>query len=391
MDAAPVAEGALMVLCPAQPNEGLIGGLIDTVDCHIRVLAHDSYRELVGPGTVFAGVFTALLTIYIALVGYQLLLGRGGLRVLDLPVAALKIGLIMAFVTSWAAYQQVVFNLMFDGPREITQALLSPMAQAGGGFNGDLYAGLEHAYADLSGAAGVYGGQASPNANILQGGPMLGSGLLWLSALVMLLSTIGVILAAKIVLAFLLAVGPIFIGFCLFDTTRGFFDGWLKTTIAFALTPLAANVFGAAMLMMLSPFLDTLMENASQNVFEMGPIVTIGLIVSVFTIVMAFSVRLGAGITSGFSTTGNRRVRMQNEQQQAFLEPQRAFASARAEETAARAAMIDGAPGWSENAATRRTGAIADAVTVDQTLVVERLGQSERRRPEPARRRGDAE
>ncbi|HVY84324.1 MAG TPA: type IV secretion system protein [Caulobacterales bacterium] len=380
----------MMELCPAQPNAGLIGGLMNTVDCHIRVLAHDSYRELVGPGTTFAAVFTGLLTLYIALVGYQLILGRGGLRVLDLPVAALKIGLIMAFVTSWAAYQQVVFDLLFDGPREITHALLSPMAQAGGGFNGDLYAGLEHAYADLSGAAGVYGGQASPNANILQGGPMLGSGLLWLSALVMLLSTIGVILAAKIVLAFLLAVGPIFIGLCLFDATRGFFDGWLKTTIAFALAPLAANVFGAAMLMMLAPFLDTLMENAAANQFAMGPIVTIGLIVSVFTIVMGFAFRVGAGIASGFSTTGNRRARAPQEPAAPFFEPQRAFASARAEETAARAALADGVV-WSESSASRRTGAVADAVTPEQTLVVERLGQSDRRRPEPARRRGDME
>ncbi|MES1198448.1 MAG: type IV secretion system protein [Pseudomonadota bacterium] len=379
-----------MALCSAAPNAGLIGGLIDTVDCHIRVLAQDSYRDLVGPGTTFAAVFTGLLTIYIALVGYQLLLGRGGLRVLDLPVAALKIGLIFAFITSWAAYQTVFFNLLFDGPREITQALLAPMARAGGGFNGDLYAGLEHAYADLSGAAGVYGGQASPNANILQGGPMLGSGLLWLSALVMLLSTIGVILAAKIVLAFLLAVGPIFIGLCLFDGTRAFFDGWLKTTIAFALAPLAANVFGAAMLLMLSPFLDTLMENAEQNQFEMGPIITIGLIVCVFTIVMMFSVRLGAGIASGFSTT-SARGRAKSDAPQTAPEPNAPRISPRAEETAARAALMDaGVPAWSESSATRRTGAVADAVT-EQTLIVERLGQSDRRMPAPARRRGESE
>ncbi|HVZ99348.1 MAG TPA: type IV secretion system protein [Caulobacterales bacterium] len=380
-----------MAMCPAQPDAGLIGGLMNTVDCHIRVLAHDSYRELVGPGTTFAAVFTGLLTLYIALVGYQLILGRGGLRVLDLPVAALKIGLIMAFVTSWAAYQEVVFNLLFDGPREITQALLSPMAQAGGGFNGDLYIGLEQAYADLSGAAGVYGAQASPNANILQGGPMLGSGLLWLSALVMLLSTIGVILAAKIVLAFLLAVGPIFIGLCLFDTTRGLFDGWLRTTIAFALAPLAANVFGAAMLMMLAPFLDTLLEKAMANEFDMGPIVTIGLIVSVFTIVMGLAFRVGAGIAGGLSTTPNRRARAPQEPVSAFFEPAAPRISARAEETAARAALIDGAnTAWSDSSASRRTGAVADAVTVEQTLVVDRLGQSERRPPQPARRRGDA-
>jgi type IV secretion system protein VirB6 len=381
-----------MAICPVAPNAGLIGGLIDTVDCHIRVLVHESYRELVGPGTTFAAVFTGLLTIYIALVGYQLLLGRGGLRVLDLPVAALKIGLILAFVTSWAAYQTLFFNVLFDGPREITRALLAPMASGDSGFNGDLYGGLENAYADLSAAAGVYGGQAPSSANILQGGPMLGSGLLWLAALTMLLSTIGAILASKIVLAFLLAVGPIFIGLCLFDTTRGFFDGWLKTTIAFALAPLAAHVFGAAMLMMLQPFLGALMENAEAGVFDMGPIVTIGLIVSVFTIVMAMSVRVGAGIASGFSTTGRGRVRAANETPPIFAEPEAKRTMQRAEETAARAAMIDrSVETLSADGASRRIGAVADSVSYEPAMEVDRLGQSERRPPVPARRRGDLE
>ena len=76
---------------------------------------------------------------------------------------------------------------------------------------------MQSAFEDLSGAAGVYGGMASPSANLLQGGPMLGSGLLWLSAIALLLVTLGLIIAAKIVLAFLLAVGPIFIGMLLFD------------------------------------------------------------------------------------------------------------------------------------------------------------------------------
>ena len=70
-----------MALCPQVEDIGLVGSVIDTVDCHIRILVQDSYRNLVGPDTWFAVTFTAMLTIYIALIGYQLMLGRGGLRV----------------------------------------------------------------------------------------------------------------------------------------------------------------------------------------------------------------------------------------------------------------------------------------------------------------------
>jgi type IV secretion system protein VirB6 len=376
-----------MAICPASSEHGVVYGLLDTVDCHIRTLAQQSYRDLVGPDTMFAAAFTGLLTIYIALIGYQLLLGRGGLRVMDLPLSALKIGLILAFLTSWAAYQTVIFGLLFDGPREIMVALLSPMAKAGGGFDGDLYGGLERAFGDLSGAASVYGGQASPAGNILQGGPMLGSGILWFSAIAMLMATVGLILVAKIVLAFLLAVGPIFVGLFLFDTTRGFFDGWLRTTVAFALAPIATHVFGAAMLMMLQPFLARLVANASTGVFDMGLIITIGLTVAVFAIVLGFSVRLGIGIASGYSSA--RREPSAPPQGARERDGRSAnMQSDRAEEVAARAALSernrDVEVAASGGGLTRRVAEIGDAVGDPVTPLSMRLGQTYRRAPVPA-------
>ncbi len=376
-----------MPLCPTSATDGMVPALVETVDCHIRVLVQESYRNLVGPDTVFAAAFTGLLTIYIALLGYQLLFGRGGLRVTELPVTALKVGLILAFLTSWAAYQTVFFGLLFDGPRELMQAMLAPMARAGSGFDGDVYGGLERAFQDMSRAAGVYGGQASPNANILQGGPMLGSGILWLCGIGMLLSTIGVILAVKIVLAFLLAVGPVFIGFFLFETTRGLFDGWLRTTIAFAIAPLAATVFGGAMLMMLQPFLASLAANAQAGVFDMGVIVTIALIVMVFALIMGMALRIGAGITSGFNTQRARPERVRDERP---LATQAAPVSTeRAEQIAARLAMADRAHdvdlGAAGAPATRRTGEVADAMS-DVTPASQRLGQAYRRAPRPTMR-----
>ena len=252
-----------MALCPAPAEEGMVGGVLETVDCHIRFLVHDTYRELVGPNTLFATAFTGLLTIYIALLGYQLLFGRGGLRVTELPIVALKLGLILAFLTSWAAYQTLIFNLLFDGPAEIMKVLVGPLSARGASFDGDVMGGVQRAFEDMSGAASIYGGMASPTANLLQGGPMLGSGLLWLTAITLLLLTLGLIIAAKIVLAFLLAIGPIFIGMLLFDQTRGLFEGWMRAAFSAAMAPLAVHVFGAVMLMILQPFLEILVGNAA--------------------------------------------------------------------------------------------------------------------------------
>jgi type IV secretion system protein VirB6 len=390
-----------MAICPAPVDQGLVTSVVETVDCHIRALVHDSYRDLVGPDTWFAAAFTGLLTIYIALLGYQLLFGRGGLRVTELPFTVIKIGLILAFLTSWAAYQTVVFRGLFDGPAQLTATLLGPLARSGGpegqsAFNGDLYLGLEAAFTRLSEAAALYGAQASPAANILQGGPMLGSGLLWLSAIMLLLTTLGVLVAAKIVLAFLLAVGPVFIGLFLFEATRGLFDGWLRMTLTFALTPLAVHVFGAVLLLVLQPFLDILDDNAARSIFDMGAVITIGLVITVFGLVMLFGLRATAGIASGFAgrplrvdVGPNRRLGGPD----IFAAPP---AAERAEQIAARIAQIDRAPlavgsayggGGGES---RRVGEVADAVQAPASSAFgDRLGQAYNRAPRPAIRRGD--
>lgn len=386
-----------MAFCPAPPEEGMVGGVIDTVDCHIRILVHDTYRNLVGPDTLFATAFTGLLTIYIALIGYQLLFGRGGMRVTELPFAALKIGLILAFLTSWAAYQTLIFNLLFEGPAEIMKVLIGPLSQQGSTFNGDVMGGVQETFEKLSGAAGVYGGMSNPAANLLQGGPMLGSGILWLTSIALLLLTLGIIIAAKIVLAFLLAIGPIFIGMLLFDQTRGLFEGWVRATFSFAMAPLAVTVFGAVMLMILQPFIELLMKNAGEGKFDMGPVITIAIIVTVFVMVMIFGLGAVAAIGRGFGFS--RSGREDDRSVRRLPAPDRPMGGGpgeRAEQIAARIAMIDrsqavnaGGAYSSREVYSRRTGEIADAVASTPLLASDRLGQAYSRAPRPTTRRGE--
>lgn len=385
-----------MAICPQTNDAGMVANVLDTVDCHIRILIHDSYRELVGPNTWFAAAFTAMLTIYVAIIGYQLMTGRGGLRVADLPSGALKLGLIFAFLTSWAAYQTLVFDFLFDGPAEIVSALVKPLA--GSSFTGDVLGSVQLAFEDMTGAAAVYGEMASPTANLLQGGPMLASGILWMAAMLMVLITLGLVIAGKIVLAFLLAVGPIFIGLFLFDTTRGLFHGWLRATVTFALTPLAVQVLGVAMLLMLAPFLDVLVENASQRVFDMGPIMTISLIVTVFGIVMVLGLRAVAVIGQGWNSGAKRWQDVLPERSSVADAVRTGSQPSRTEQLAARASAPEysfaevaaGVVHTSQAGATRRSGEVADALALSTSHSGPKLGQVYHRSQHKSGHRGDA-
>lgn len=382
-----------MAVCTVPQEAGLVERITDAVDCNIALLVHDSYRALVGPGTWFATAFTGLLTIYIALIGYQLLLGRGGLRVTELPVSALKVGLVLAFLTSWAAYQTVVFDLLFEGPRQIVAALLAPLAASGGGFDGDVERGVERAFAVLSEAASVHGGQASPSANILQGGPMLGSGLLWLFSILLLLFTVGLMVAVKIVLAFLLAVGPIFIGLMLFDATRGLFDGWMRTTLAFALAPAGVSVFTAVFLMIAEPFLALIEANAAKRAFDMGAVITLGLVLAVFIMVTLFGLGAIAGVARGWSRgpAGGRGPALLRLADPAFHTSQ--GQNARAERLAAEAAVVaqpDARAASDRTLVRERAAEISSAFLEPPPVVGDRLGQAYSRSARPVLRRGDA-
>jgi len=385
-----------MAVCQSPAEQDMVGGVIDTVDCHIRLLVHDAYRELVGPNTVFAAAFTGLLTIYIALLGYQLLFGRSGLRVTELPVVVLKIGLILAFLTSWAAYQTVIFNFLFEGPEDIIKALMAPLSQRGASFDGDVMNGVQRAFEDLSGAASIYGGMASPNANLLQGGPMLGSGLLWLTAIALLLLTLGLVIAAKIVLAFLLAIGPVFIGMLLFDQTRGLFEGWLRASLSAAMAPLAVSIFGAVMLMILQPFLDILVANAGSGLFDMGPVITIAIVVIIFMMVMVFGLGAVGAIGRGFAMKQSSEAAPAARQTSGADRPAGEGPGARAEQIVALIARNDrryaseaGPTGAAPQPARERSAGLADALAAGPQAPSQRLAQAYRRLPQVADRRQD--
>jgi type IV secretion system protein VirB6 len=238
--------------CPAlTPQDPLVRGLLGVVDCNVQTLAHGGYAALFGPSAAFGGVLTAALVIYVALIGYRLMLGRSAMGVGDFALTAVKLGAVLALATQWATYQAVVYDTLFHGPEQIATAVLDGMQPQGSQFRGNVFVGLQRAFDDLSAGAGSYANH-TPQIGATQSGPAalaaaaaasttpttgqqlggllsadsFGALLLVGTAAVLLISTLGVLLAAKIVLAVLLGIGPIFIALFLFDATRGLFEGF---------------------------------------------------------------------------------------------------------------------------------------------------------------------
>ncbi|MDR3508368.1 MAG: type IV secretion system protein [Caulobacteraceae bacterium] len=293
--------------CPAPAVDApLVRGLLDVTDCHVRELVHTGYGALFQGSDGLAGVLTALMTLYVALIGYQLMLGRMDLRIGDVTLTAVKLGGVLVFATQWDSYQALVFGFLFDGPAQIATQMLHSIGPDG---SGDVFDGLQRAFDALSGASSAYAQHSPLQASPLLGGAGFAALALNGSASLLLLSSLGVILASKIVLGVLLATGPIFLALLLFETTKGLFEGWLRAALAFAFAPLAVTFLLAVILAILEPSLAQLAELRDKPAPALGPAYSIFTLVLVFTAVSAGLVAASGVIFGGFKLPARTQAR----------------------------------------------------------------------------------
>jgi type IV secretion system protein VirB6 len=251
--------------CAPIHDLGMIRDLLSSVDCNVRFVTESGYRSVSGPNSQLAFALTALMTIYVAVFGFRLLLGMTPLRIGDLTMRAIKIGVVLALATSWPTYQQVVFDALFQGPEQLAASMMTAIQPSDSLLRGNPFDGLQFAFSQMQAAAAFLTHISPPLASPLAGGVPFAAVSLNLASLLTVFTTVGLILTAKIVLGLLLALGPLFVAFLLFDGTRGIFEGWLRATLGFAFLPLFATLALVVQLTLLAPHLLALAQMVSSG------------------------------------------------------------------------------------------------------------------------------
>lgn len=265
--------------------------LLADTDCQAFGLVERGYAALAQPGGTVSVALTGLMAIAVAFFGYRLLLGRG-IVLSDAVALVVKIGVVLVIAGSWESWQAVAYNGLARAPSQIASEML-----VGIGAPPPLES-LQQAIDDLTQATVGYrsrAGIASP----LVGGPAAAAMTLNLSAVLLTLSTVGLLVAMRVVLAILLAIAPAMAGLILFDSTRGMAQGWLGVMAAAALAPLFVLIVAAVEFAILGPMIARLLaEQAAEN-YETASVMPIGLVAIVFAIAMVIAVRSGARIGRG--------------------------------------------------------------------------------------------
>jgi type IV secretion system protein VirB6 len=288
-----------MAACPSVPPAGsFLRGMLDFVDCQAQSIGAEGYRALAAPGSTLSLLLLGFLTLFVALFGYRLLLGRTpGVR--EGVLALVKIGIVLALATGWTAYRTLIYDVAFHGPAELAAEIGRPAAIPGAG--GGLVVRLDQADRAMVAlaalgigeetAAGATTPAAEPGQPALpteaarqaQGYDALalaGARILYLAG------AIGALAAVRLVAGLMLALGPFFIAFLLFDATRGLFEAWLRVLGGAALGGLGAALLLGVELSMLEPWLADLIARRIAGL----PIA--GVPVELFVLTLVFALAL---------------------------------------------------------------------------------------------------
>lgn len=278
-------------LCAPAAGQGLVAELLANTDCQASSLVERGYSALTTPGAATAALLTSLMVIAVALYGYRLLLGKG-LALSDVIGLAIRLGVVLLLAASWSSFQGLAYDAFARAPSRVAGDLIVAV---------DAPPPLEGVQSALdrieSGNVGwrTRAGIASP----LVGGAPTAAMALNASSFFLTLSTVGLLVVSRILLALLLAITPVIAGFLLFDATRGLLEGWLRALTGAALVPLFVLILCAIELAILNPLLDRMLADQATGRFELDTVTPVALVVIVFSIAIVASSRAAALIARG--------------------------------------------------------------------------------------------
>ena len=266
-----------------------IADALQKVDCLATDATAISFGRLFGAHGSLQLALTIILTLYIALLAFNLLTGRSALRISVLTPRMMTLGLVLTFATSWIAYQSVVWNLATGAPDEIASILVGTNGSATALF-AERLDGFFTAITDAASAVPLQAVGTTPAAIVAAPTFASPASILSIAALILLLGTVGVLVVCRLALAALLIIGPVFIILALFEGTRGLFEGWLKSVAMFALVPLLTVVMGSGALVAIAPMVAGLGENGAEIPLRTAVSILVASIIYLSLMLLVFKV-----------------------------------------------------------------------------------------------------
>lgn len=241
------------------------------VDCQSRQIDLAAFEGGIWHGLP-AVLVSALMVLYVAGIGYRLILNRH-FDTASLVHAGLRLGIVIALTTTLSAYSALVYTVATQGPGELAAMALAPTglqvrspteASRAAADNLAALAGPAQA-APVASTPAVVGNPSGPPSTPAPPSPPPAGSSSSLGDAVFVLSCAGFGLAARMAQAIVLACGPLFIAAALFDLSIGLCIGWLRALVALFLAQAGYAVSSAVELSFVAQDLNNLSSTSADS------------------------------------------------------------------------------------------------------------------------------
>ncbi|MEM6944490.1 MAG: type IV secretion system protein [Pseudomonadota bacterium] len=240
----------------------LIADILDAIDAAVAETAESGFAIVAGE---MGAVVVAGSAIVVGMLGANVLMQLRPMTVAAFFSAALRIVLIAVFALSWSNFANV-YDIISQSPQFVGGLV---MVAAGPEDPSSLYQSLDGMLAQIA-EVGTALGQDS--------GWMLGAiltGIFYILVAVFAAVAAGVIAFGLIVFTVMIVVAPFFITLSLFGVTRSLFDAWVRSTLGYAMIPLAAGGVLGVIATVGETFLDAVPDNPGENLGIALPFITV--------------------------------------------------------------------------------------------------------------------
>jgi type IV secretion system protein VirB6 len=271
--------------------EDFLGDLLQRIEDSGTSFSEQAYTVV---GQEIMPLLQLMLVAYVAYYGLQLFLGTARIGVSEVVGRIVRMMIILALVSSWANFNNLLYQWINDTPENVGRAIL---AASGTGIT-EPTNGLSQIWRTANQAASAFAEQ-SGYFSIL---PSMTGVLIMVGTGIFIAVALAILILAKVMLWVLIGTAPIFIACMLFERTRGYGVGWFNQVLTYALIPLFIYVVASFLIAALNPELTKIDAASGSRTLTLADIAGFLLLCVAGAFVMLYVQSIGQGIAGGFSS-----------------------------------------------------------------------------------------